>query len=191
MTKPPATECKTSTPWGTADYCYKYARGVIQYATPGHGGFKVAITKALQMPPALAKMGMNWGGALWFEEDCQYAAVMLAFPELFNEAQVKQAKASLMRWNHEAYEEFYGVVLSPEESHSKAEAVFQEQNKGKLVGRSARSLEGGMVKVWARPLGLPYYEEAEKAFLVPATEYATRSPFGFVIEPGKYQEVAV
>lgn len=185
MTHPVPVSCKTSTPWGTADYAYHHARGVIFYTTPGHGGYKVSLTKALQMPPALAKMGMNWGGALWFEEDCQYAAVPLAFPELFSAEQVEQAKQSLLNWSHEAYEEFCGVVLTAEQSRSKAEALFKQENLGKLVVFSAQTETPEMVKVYARELVERYRGGGQEwAFLVPAAEYAKRSLFGFVIEPG-------
>ncbi len=97
-----------------------------------------------------------------------------------------------MNWNHEAYEACYGVVLTAEQSRSKAESLFKQENLGKLGAFSAQTESPEMVKVYARPLVERYRGGGQEwAFLVPAAEYAKRSPFGFVIEPGKYQEVAV
>lgn len=65
------------TPWGKSQYSKQYVRGIVFYGTPGHGGFRVSKTKQAKMPEALRlDNGKNCG---WYEEDCDYALVVMAF----------------------------------------------------------------------------------------------------------------
>lgn len=78
----------TSTPWGPASAAYTFTRGVILYSALSHGGFKVSPTKLAEMPPALRVKGG------WYEEDCEWAKVALAFPEIFPRSSVESALAT-------------------------------------------------------------------------------------------------
>ena len=104
----------TYTPWGNADGAEHIARGIMFYSTPSHGGYHLSPARNLQVPDALRLPGG------WYEEDCDWARVVLAFPQYFPDA-VKQAEARqcLRAWVPSAYERFYGVTLQPGESYAK------------------------------------------------------------------------
>jgi hypothetical protein len=72
------------TPWGNADSTEHLPGGIILASTSSHGGYYV--------PPALlpiipeAWRAASWrglGNAGWFEEDCDWCMVALAFPTVF------------------------------------------------------------------------------------------------------------
>ncbi len=101
----------TSTPWGTADYSKRIAQGIILYGTAGHGGFHLSETRQREMPEILR---MDGG---WYEEDCDWSLVVIAFPQYFNPTEYKQAKDTLKNWHPDKYEQHFGVKLAPEESY--------------------------------------------------------------------------
>ena len=73
------------TPWGVADTAEHIGLGVYLVTTPSHGGY--------YLPPAVnARVPAHWqaitwnngqGREGWYEEDCDWALVALAVPELF------------------------------------------------------------------------------------------------------------
>jgi len=73
------------TPWGMADSIKTYSNGVILYGTPSHGGFYVPENLLDEMEPQF----QNEGG--WYEEDCEYCKVILAFPAMFTDQEVINA----------------------------------------------------------------------------------------------------
>ena len=138
----------TTTPWGRAQYGYKYGPGVNSYGCAGHGGFKVAAGKLKKMHPALAAVGGDDG---WFEEDCDWAAVAVAFPEMFTQKDVDYALESLIRWNPDAYEGFSGVTLEQGESPVKDERVWKEAHHNSFIAvRSSSPDADGNVSVELR-----------------------------------------
>ena len=52
-------------PWGTVQYVYPYAEGVISVGTAGHGGIWLSDERLAQMP---ANEQSTDG---WYEEDCE------------------------------------------------------------------------------------------------------------------------
>ena len=87
----------TYTPWGYADHQETIAKGIISYSTPSHGGFFLSDDRLSQMPAALRAI-KTWAGKNWFEEDCDWAIVCLAFPEYFSDDEcyyaIQQARRS-------------------------------------------------------------------------------------------------
>jgi hypothetical protein len=70
------------TPWGLAQDAWEIARGVTWYSTAGHGGLKVAAGVARAMlTDAARKLGLNWGGSYWYEEDVAWAIPFYEHPE--------------------------------------------------------------------------------------------------------------
>ncbi len=71
-----------NTPWGKSDSKTTYMRGVSFVTTPSHGGFMVADAAARKLlsPSALLR-GEQYGNYYAFEEDCDYAIVMLELQE--------------------------------------------------------------------------------------------------------------
>ena len=90
----------TSTPWGRAQGSKRLAYGIVLYYTAGHGGIHVSPTVLATMPAHLR----NADG--WYEEDCEVAKVVLAFPALFTEEQ----RASAQR----TYDTYFAPKAAPE-----------------------------------------------------------------------------
>jgi hypothetical protein len=116
----------TRTPWGTSDGSTKYARGVIFYNTPGHGGFHLSATRNAQVHPALRKAGG------WYEEDCEYHVVVFTFPDLFP-GKRESSIASLKQYNPDGYTAATGQAVSLEESYVLRARVEREANKDRYV----------------------------------------------------------
>ena len=88
-------------PWGwidNVDLPLKFSSQIgelIQFvSTPGHGGFYVSPESKKKMPEKIRAFNTftqrhdgNLEG-LWYEEDCDICAVVLAFPDLFSPRQV-------------------------------------------------------------------------------------------------------
>ena len=75
----------THTPWGPPQGGWKkYADGIYSCETAGHGGFWISPARLAVFPSGL---GDNWNGSgQWFEEDSDWALVVRAFPDCFDEA---------------------------------------------------------------------------------------------------------
>lgn len=87
-----------SSPWGLVDEVREHAPGVYFVTTPSHGGFLVTADAWRRMPQGLRAIGSPWGGMYAFEEDCCYAAVVLAFPDAFAPASVEVAARTVRAW---------------------------------------------------------------------------------------------
>lgn len=74
--KPPA-----ETPWGHPDTIEQIAEGITWYSTPSHGGFHLSPERMQAMPEHLK--ACSFTADHWFEEDCSWCAVPLAFPDCF------------------------------------------------------------------------------------------------------------
>lgn len=83
--------------WGFSDYEKKYADGITFYSTPSHGGFHLSKERLSKINPAAFEIEI-WGrdmAAGWFEEDCNWAFVALAYPEYFSAENVIGAKNTI------------------------------------------------------------------------------------------------
>lgn len=176
------TTCKRSTPWGQAQYVTRYGRGVNFYGTARHGGLKVSDGLNATMPDTLR---LNDG---WYEEDCEYARVVLAFPDRFPAATVTGAYKVFRNYYPDAYEAHTGNVLVPGESHVRDRKVFGQEHANDLIVHSARRLEDGRIQCSAAKPSEPM-SKGSRTFIVPADEYAERGPFGFIIDTTRHMEV--
>ena len=86
------------TPWGYADQVEHIADGIAFYSTPRHGGFKLSIERVKQCAPAHQVHLKSGGVGVWYEEDCEAAKVILAFPQYFTADQVETAQQSFEHW---------------------------------------------------------------------------------------------
>ena len=89
----------TYTPWGRAQCSEKYATGIVSYSTTGHGGFHLSDGMLAKMPENIRNW---WSGQShygqsenWFEEDCEWAVVALAFPMCFTAFEVECATKTI------------------------------------------------------------------------------------------------
>lgn len=71
-------ECpETKTPWGIAESTTKVAPGITYHETSRHGGFRVDS----ELNDAIPTDMRNRGG--WYEQDCEWCKVVLAFSPHF------------------------------------------------------------------------------------------------------------
>jgi hypothetical protein len=88
----------SNTPWGNPDSVEQLADGIFEICTPTHGGIAVRLDKLAQIPAAHRDFarrwshGFSWDHYGWFEEDCAWSAVALAFPEAFTITQRDTAR---------------------------------------------------------------------------------------------------
>jgi hypothetical protein len=174
----------TSTPWGISDYKKTYARGINFYGTPSHGGFKLSATLNAKVDPRLR---IESG---FYEEDEEWCIVAFTFPDIFPDMQ-ESALKTLRSGYPDQYEAITGQAIQPGQSWKRDQKIFEQANQDKLVVVSAvmSNQRPGMVECHAtkggrRGDGVEYYQ-----FFVPKGEYDTRSPFGFVIDPARHQEM--
>lgn len=83
------------TPWGIAQHSREIAPGIVSYSTASHGGIKLARERLEQVPKAWRDFASSWShgwGSAWFEEDCAWAGVAIAFPEHFEAGHVEAAR---------------------------------------------------------------------------------------------------
>ena len=72
------------TPWGPAQSADDIGEGIYHVTTAGHGGYYVPTPKLRAIPEHAQRYAAQWSGSRnWYEEDCAWAAVALAFPHLF------------------------------------------------------------------------------------------------------------
>lgn len=88
-----------NTPWGFADSINEIGLGIKFVSTPSHGGYFVPTELLSKITPEAFK-SESWGRQRqsgWFEEDCDWAYVAKAFPELFP-AEAQQAATNVMTY---------------------------------------------------------------------------------------------
>ena len=100
------------TPWGApTGLTYVFEPDAPDYSKPlllivetaDHGGMVPRETILERIPArhkeyAIRWKGMGLNGVIWFEEDCAWAAVALAAPELFDDESLLLAKAIAERF---------------------------------------------------------------------------------------------
>lgn len=85
------------TPWGRAQHIERLGdQGILSVSTAGHGGIFVPDALLPRIPEKQRAWAAHWSGsANWYEEDCCWAAVAVAFPELFPADHVSGAQRTL------------------------------------------------------------------------------------------------
>lgn len=69
-------------PWGKPDHAEQVFDGVWSISTPRHGGFYVSAERRKTMPEAWLNASFGrLGRDGWFEEDCDWCMIPLAFPD--------------------------------------------------------------------------------------------------------------
>lgn len=178
------------TPWGAAQEARVVAPGVGWVGTPGHGGVKLSPEMNRRMPDYMRRPGG------WYEEDCDWALPYVALADILRQggeaSAADAAMETLRKWHPDEYERFTGETIPEGGSHVKDERAFMELHKGDLVAVSAQYSKDrpGFVEATATVGGLRDGLPGARRFLVPEEEYARRSPFGFVVDPSRHEEIA-
>lgn len=106
------TPAPRSTPWGTPQDVRHVAPGIVRVDTPGHGGYHVRADLHELMPAPVRELDGYTGG--WYEEDCTWAFVALAFPAHFDADVVAYAHESAARNYPEEYAQTYAGTYTPD-----------------------------------------------------------------------------
>lgn len=134
------TKILKKTPWGAPQYHTVVADGVVMYSTAGHGGVHLSRKRQAQMPFPLRL------DRPWYEEDCDWARVALAFPDLWPDL-MKDAHRIAKDYFPYDYETHFGVEVPLEESWVKTRDYDARMNKSKLVVKAAWARDEATVKV--------------------------------------------
>ena len=196
-----------NSPWDQVQTCERLANGVWWVTTAIHGGLMVDKDTATETLSVHARQhGMKWGRFICYEEDEQCAIAFFERPDWFSafrrreltEADTASVLKTCKNWEWRYYEARTRTILQPGESYYKDEFMFTQDHADDLIVVSATSgnsweppLPAGMVKVTAVKGGRNKHGgyTGEREFLVPADEYAARSPHGFIVDPARHEEI--
>ena len=90
-----------STPWGAADHETVHSEGIVFYSTSSHGGFQLSPEKNEMVPASIRqKLG-------FYEEDCHWVFVVIAFPELFTDYEKRIAREICSRFYPDSAREYF------------------------------------------------------------------------------------
>ena len=170
-----------NTPWGGSQCATLYADGVVSHSTAGHGGFHLDAAHNAKVHPALRARGG------WYEEDCAWAAVAQALPELFTDYERRCADQTIRDWYPDAWETIHSRQLLPGESHEKDRRAFERDHASDWIVISAirSDHQRGMTECVAT-LGGDRRAAEQRRYLVPSDEYQI-GRFGFVINEARHQ----
>lgn len=79
-----------STPWGMSQSEHVQADGIVWYETASHGGFHLSPERQAEFGERFPNF-RTFAGGPWYEEDQDWAAVVLAFPELYLPEEIRGA----------------------------------------------------------------------------------------------------
>lgn len=80
--------------WGQVQHCVKLAEGIWAVSTAGHGGYVLSSDRAKEFKKRMPKFNSSYSSSREFEEDCDWQAVVLAFPEEFEAKHVERVVES-------------------------------------------------------------------------------------------------
>lgn len=94
-------EATDASPWGPIQYAHNLAEGIVFVSTASHGGFWLSQERRDAVPALWRRYAASWShgwGDQWYEEDCAACAVILSFPEVFDDdpEAVKVARNMMM-----------------------------------------------------------------------------------------------
>ncbi len=128
------------TPWGRADTMRKVSDqgDVIRVCTSSHGGMGVFV-RSRPMPAAFLPLAIRDHDAEWhwFEEDLCWAAVALAFPDLFATGDRESAESTIRNWYPDVYAAHFGRRPTAAESAAVAEEARRQATRDNFIARTA------------------------------------------------------
>ena len=175
---------RAATPWGTSQGATVHADGVVFHSTASHGGFHLNPERNAKVHPLLRAVEG------WYEEDCHWAAVAHAFPELFTDFERASAESTIRNWYPQAWEAIHGKVLLPGQSSTKDEREFHKRHADDWIVVSAirSDHEPGFTEVAATLGGERAGTHGARRYLVPSEEYgANGGRLGFIIDESRHR----
>ncbi|MCW8060498.1 DUF7007 domain-containing protein [Agrobacterium tumefaciens] len=174
-----------STPWGPSQSAMLYDEGIVCHSTAGHGGFHLSPDQNAKVHTLLrASDG-------WYEEDCHWAAVAQAFPDLFTDFEKACAEKTIRDWYPKAWEAIHGKVLEAGQSGKKDEQEFYRLHANDWIVVSAiySDQQPGFTEVIATLGGDRPDSRGTRRYLVPSEEYGGHGGrFGFIIDEARHQQ---
>lgn len=173
-----------NTPWGVSQGATRYAEGVLSHSTAGHGGFALSPEHNAQIHPSLRTADG------FYEEDCAWAAVAQAFPDLFTDLERSSADATIRNWYPDAWEAIHDTTLEPGQSSERDRRDFYARHAGDWIVVSAlrSDHEPGFTEVVATIGGVRGEHTETRRYLVADAEYGTSGGrFGFVIDESRHR----
>jgi hypothetical protein len=174
-----------SPPWGQSQHTVVYGSGVVFHHTASHGGFELSADRNAEVHHLLRSDNG------FYEEDCAWAAVAAAFPELFTDLERRGADEILKQVYPDAWEAIHGTTLERGQSRVKDRRSFDAQNAERWIVISAihSTQNPGFVECIAtlgwqrsgRSIGGKSGELVERRFLVAEDRYDIGA-FGYVID---------
>ena len=186
------------TPWGKADSVSPIMEGLDFVGTPSHGGVFVSRKRNAIIPAYMRRANG------WYEEDCDWAIPFCVFEmelQAHGSESAKKAiaeghhRSTLRNWSPDAYERYFGVTVTPEESYVRGKEAFAAKHANDWIVYSAtgdwdKGVPKGMVKCHAgKGLRGNQLPNPTRVFFVPKEEYETRSTHGFVIDLNRHEEL--
>ena len=83
-------------PWGAVQASKVVADGIFWFSTASHAGFALSQDRYEQMPDHLK--ACSFTDDEFFEEDCSWCAVVIAFPDFFNQGMQAAAQECFSRF---------------------------------------------------------------------------------------------
>lgn len=77
-----APKAGAPSPWDKIQRALEVAPGIVFVSTAGHGGYWISSARRQSMPAAIRQIE-TFAGGNWYEEDCDWSLIVLAFPDLF------------------------------------------------------------------------------------------------------------
>jgi hypothetical protein len=127
-------------PWGPIQNQKQIAPGIVSVSTASHGGIYVSDEMREKMPEDIRNC-KTWTEKNWYEEDCDWAQVCLAFPEFFKERDYYFAVQSAQGC------EYMRHLITPERKARSDKFIAENGYKFEWTGSSGGS-HG--YTVWAR-----------------------------------------
>lgn len=120
----------TNTPWGRTQTKREIALGIVRVSTSSHGGFVLNDERMAEFHGRLTINFQSWAGYAYLEEDYDWCAVALAFPEFFSE------------------EDIYYAVLTAKGSHPELAPWFADTKQGREVAQTAEAFRLRRLDHW-------------------------------------------
>ncbi len=127
------------TPWGESQGSNVAAPGIVFYHTAGHGGFHLSPSRMRQFRQTFPSFEPFAGGP-WFEEDCDYCIVVLAFGDsVFNDEQIRGAVRAVQSMARNGYKGW-----------DRVQEWLQTHHEGQRLCKIADAFDADRTAMWER-----------------------------------------
>lgn len=110
--------------------------GITFKSTPSHGYFYISDARYKDMQqnsPALLEKTSCYSGGISFEEDVEWARIVLAFLSEFDDQWIENAKRTIKDYHPYIYMKHTGETLTPADSYVLAQEEFYNTNTDNYI----------------------------------------------------------